>query len=95
MVLDGTTPNEDSMVSGEDGQAFTSPQIVDPKRMNKLLRYLLRRGMYTSVIPSVLYRALLVMREYNSASEWGRRQTFHRQVQADLVVCTFQDCVDN
>jgi len=55
------------MMPVEDGsQPSTSPQLIEPERMDKLLRYMMRHGLYVASYMSMYYRTFSALHDYSS-----------------------------
>jgi hypothetical protein len=54
-------------MSIDDGsQPPTSPQLIEPEKMGKLLRYMMRHGLYVASYMSIYYETLSALHDYST-----------------------------
>jgi hypothetical protein len=66
MAADNTMPKEDSMAGEGESQPSALPRIVEPEKMDKILKYAVRRGLYAASFWSILYRTFFALHDYSN-----------------------------
>lgn len=66
MAADNTMPKEGPLAGEGQSKSSTLPRIVEPEKMDKVLKYAVRRGLYTASFWSMLHRTLFALHDYSS-----------------------------
>jgi hypothetical protein len=66
MAADDTTPKDASIADGGEPKPSTSPRIIEPEKMDSVIKYSVRRGLYAASFWPMLYRTLFALHDYGS-----------------------------